>query len=369
MLDDSVYTYPIVMKNFLCTAALLALTLSAHAQSLVALDLGTLGGPTSGATAINNTTRITGQADTSRSTTNAFLWNPLTSMNGLGSLGGNFSISTAISSPTTINPERVVGFSTILGERSTHAFLVNGTSLLDLHPHGSLNSFARAVQTGRNNQLRLATFVAGSHQNSQGLEKATLWTVVGMGISAIELGTLGGNTSAAFGMNPARSIVGTAMVTGNHQTHPFFIKSGTSALQDIGTLGGANGVAFAVNATNSVVGEADTTSGLRHAFVWTLNIEQFPAADLGTLGGKTSSARAIATDGTIVGTAQDSRGNAKAVKWDPGTRQIVDLNSLIDPAQGWVLQVATGINDNGKIVGQGLHNGVLRAFLLTTEIQ
>ncbi len=128
------------MKNFLCTAALLALTLSAHAQSLVVLDLGTLGGPTSGATAINNATRITRQADTRPGITapgpvRAFLWNQ--GMSDLGSLGGNFSISTAISSATNLNPERVVGFSTIPGEASTHAFLVNGNSLLDLHPRGS----------------------------------------------------------------------------------------------------------------------------------------------------------------------------------------------------------------------------------------
>ena len=364
------------MKNFLCTAALLALTLSAHAQSLVVLDLGTLGGPTSGATAINNVTRVTGQADTlpganTPGPVRAFSWNQGTGMSNLGSLGGKLSISTAISNATTGLPEAIVGFSTLSGESVTRAFLVRSNSLLNLGTLGGASSFARAVRTTFDHQLRPTSLVAGSAQNATGLERACLWAVTNStgAISRQDLGTLGGNTSAAFGMNKAGSIVGTAMLTGNHQLHPFFIQSGTSALQDIGTLGGANGVAFAVNTTNSVVGEADTTGGVRHAFIWTPTIEQFPAADLGTLGGKTSSARAIATDGTIVGTAQDSRGNAKAVKWDPGTRQIVDLNSLIDPAQGWVLQVATGTNDSGQIVGQGLRNGVLRAFLLTTEIQ
>lgn len=43
---------------------------------------------------------------------------------------------------------------------------------------------------------------------------------------------------------------------------------------------------------------------------------------------------------------------------------MVDLNSLIDPNSGWILQDATAINDNGQIAGFGLFNGQTRAFLL-----
>jgi len=43
-----------------------------------------------------------------------------------------------------------------------------------------------------------------------------------------------------------------------------------------------------------------------------------------------------------------------------------DLNSLIDPSLGWVLQEATGINDSGQIVGYGTGpSGQTDAFLLT----
>ena len=290
------------MKNLLYIAALLTLTASAHAQTqnFIVVDLGTLGGPTSGATALSNATHVTGQADTQPGPVRAFAWNAGTGMSNLGSLGGKFSVSTAISNATTINPERVVGFSTLVGDSVTHAFLVNSTSLIDLGAGSRGSSFARAVQTGRDRNFRLASFVAGSAQNSQGNERAVLWTVSNA-TSIQDLGTLGGSTSAAFGMNPARSIVGTAAITGNHRTHAFFLASGTSALQDIGTLGGANSFAFAVNGQNVVVGEADTAGNLRHGFVWVPSAEQFPAADLGTLGGQSSSARAIATNGTIIG--------------------------------------------------------------------
>jgi len=42
-----------------------------------------------------------------------------------------------------------------------------------------------------------------------------------------------------------------------------------------------------------------------------------------------------------------------------------DLNTLIDPAEGWGLLGASDINDHGQIVGSGYHNGVYRAFRMT----
>ena len=44
-----------------------------------------------------------------------------------------------------------------------------------------------------------------------------------------------------------------------------------------------------------------------------------------------------------------------------------NLNNLIDPASGWRLDRATGINDAGQIVGEGLFNGDLHVFLLVPE--
>ena len=45
----------------------------------------------------------------------------------------------------------------------------------------------------------------------------------------------------------------------------------------------------------------------------------------------------------------------------------VDLNSLV-PNLGWVLQQARAINENGAIVGVGLHNGVKAGFILTPVV-
>jgi uncharacterized membrane protein len=49
------------------------------------------------------------------------------------------------------------------------------------------------------------------------------------------------------------------------------------------------------------------------------------------------------------------------VIWQGGVA--IDLNRLIT-SSGWMLTSATGINDSGQIVGVGLRDGQVRAFLL-----
>jgi hypothetical protein len=45
-------------------------------------------------------------------------------------------------------------------------------------------------------------------------------------------------------------------------------------------------------------------------------------------------------------------------------QSLIDLNELIDPLLGWTLREATAINEKGDIVGYGVSNGDIRAFLL-----
>ncbi len=44
---------------------------------------------------------------------------------------------------------------------------------------------------------------------------------------------------------------------------------------------------------------------------------------------------------------------------------LTELRTLVDPALGWQIDHARSINDAGQIVGDGLHNGVRHAYLLT----
>ena len=68
-------------------------------------------------------------------------------------------------------------------------------------------------------------------------------------------------------------------------------------------------------------------------------------------------ANRINTDGIIVGQAKkyDAGGGSlgfRAVYWG-ADNLAVDLNTLIDPASGWMLEDARSISDTGWIVGLG----------------
>jgi probable HAF family extracellular repeat protein len=101
-----------------------------------------------------------------------------------------------------------------------------------------------------------------------------------------------------------------------------------------------------------------TGSTSAHAFQWNGTLK-----DLGTLGGPSSAAQGINSLGQIVGSAFTASGGSHAFIVDKGN--MTDLNTLIPSNSGWVLTQATGINDSGRIVGNGLYNGNQRAFLLT----
>jgi probable HAF family extracellular repeat protein len=71
--------------------------------------------------------------------------------------------------------------------------------------------------------------------------------------------------------------------------------------------------------------------------------------DLGLLGGSRSFARGINSAGQIVGSSEWSIGqDYHAFLY--ANHQMVDLNSLIDPASGWRLTSANDINDAQQIL-------------------
>jgi probable HAF family extracellular repeat protein len=176
----------------------------------------------------------------------------------------------------------------------------------------------------------------------------------------VDLGTLGGESSAATGLNDATPV----QVVGQSdnalgQQRAFLWSNG--AMQDLGTLGGSFSQASDINDGGQVVGRSHVFGDrTEHAFLWTNGAMQ----DLGTLGGAWSIALGINNGGQVVGHALTAAPAAEhAFLWQNGA--MLDLNSLLPPGTGWVLVLARAINDRGQIVGEGLLNGEQRAFLLS----
>jgi probable HAF family extracellular repeat protein len=134
-------------------------------------------------------------------------------------------------------------------------------------------------------------------------------------------------------------------------------------MQNLGTLPGSMGAAaIAINNSGQVAGWNVYSNGNEDAFLYSGETMQ----DLGTLpGGLWSRAWGMNNNGQVVGSAYTSSGgNQHAFLYDNG--EMEDLNNLIPVSSDWTLLVASAINDNGQIVGQGINpSGQTDAFLLT----
>lgn len=164
-----------------------------------------------------------------------------------------------------------------------------------------------------------------------------------------------GFVMTATAMNDVGQIVG-------YSTSNFHacIWNGSGPLQDLGVLSGADSTPTAINNRGWVVGYAKTSSGI-HAF---LHNGTGTMQDLGTFGGTNSSAHDINESGQIVGWAETINGTPCAFLRDiDGSMR--NLNDMIDPSSGWVLEQTEAINDNGQIVGSGRYNGYSRTYALT----
>lgn len=158
--------------------------------------------------------------------------------------------------------------------------------------------------------------------------------------SVIDLGTLGGATTKAMGINDDGQIVGASQ--SGAQLFAFLWDDST--LTNLGDLGGLGSWAYDINAAGKVVGGSPLGSGDYHAFLWDGAMQ-----DLGTLGGPNSYAFAINSAGQAVGYACCTADTylSHAVLW--GSSGIVDLGDL-DLA--WpAISAAYGINDAGQVVG------------------
>jgi probable HAF family extracellular repeat protein len=312
-------------------------------------DLGSIG-PNVGAGVraygINASSQVTGYGnvsnDPSTEVDHPFLYSGGT-IQDLGTLPGaidaqGFAIN---------NAGWVVGGVDYPKANSYQGFLFNGTTMISLGMGGTatgINSTGQVVgQTSNRIACRVDTDSSGNPT------------------SITDLGSLSpADNSTALGINDAGVIVGLDNLIAGGSSRPWYWNG---SLVELPGLGGTQGQANAINNSGVIVGSSTDSSGTEHAVEWS----GASITDLGLFPGVTfSQANAINDLGEDVVGSADASGAPTfggAALWQDG--QMLLLNTLIDPNNGWRLDVATGINDAGDIVGFGSLNGVGRAYLLT----
>ncbi len=336
---------------------------SAKAQTTYSItDLGTLGGFSidrkgnkcycSYGQAINAAGHVTGYSFTIDPLARAFLYSggPLADIGTIP--GGTLSFGYSIN-----KSDQITGYADV-ASGEYHAFLYTAGTMTDL---GTLPGANYSTGSSVND----SGWVTGDGGNGHGF----LYT----GGAMKDLGTLpGGNFSVGYGINASGQVTGYSTTSGDLATHAVLYSVGT--VMDLGTLaGGNNSAGAAVNASGEVTGysnkSGDSTSDL-HPVLYSGGT----VTDLGNFsGGNYGSGLSINTSGQVVGysSIRNTAGHPflnsdyHAFLYAAG-HGMIDLNSLLPSGSGWILNIATGINDAGQITGYGqTAPGVFHAFLLS----
>jgi probable HAF family extracellular repeat protein len=175
--------------------------------------------------------------------------------------------------------------------------------------------------------------IVGSSTTAAGAYHAFLYRV---GLMR-DLGALGGGQSTALAINDSGVVVGSSTVLSG-ASRAVRWKDGVK--KNLGTLGGRNSEATGINLSGVIVGWSETASGQRHAFMWKNGV----MTDLGTLAGGVSRANGINVYGRIVGSSADASGNYHAVAWKDGVLKDFGTDGQMSAGAG-------AINDYGQIVG------------------
>jgi probable HAF family extracellular repeat protein len=270
------------------------------------------------------------------------------SIRDLGTLGGNSGAASAINSSGAIAGHSATS------DGQTHAFLFRNDEIVDI---GEWQTTSQA--NGMNNKNQVVGFRRVNQYNS--FPEAFLYEEgVVRGLGTIE----GGYSSSAFSINESGYVTGHSTVMRGSPASHAFIFDGT-LMKDLGTLGGANSVGYSINDFNIIVGKSNVsmTNNTERAFMY----EDGRMIDLGALDRTDSVAFAVNNRGWVVGTALNQSGPTTLNRGFIYSKSsgMVDLNSLLPAGTPWIIIEARSINSLGQIVGTGVIEGRTRAFLMS----
>jgi probable HAF family extracellular repeat protein len=162
--------------------------------------------------------------------------------------------------------------------------------------------------------------------------------------SIIDLGTLGGTLSYAYGINNRGQVVGTSELACNCKGHPFLWSSGVMHDSDPPGGGSSEDDAYGINNLGQVVGDA-----FGHPFIFSRGIGM---TDLGVAG----FGFAVNDNGDVAGKLSVP---PHAFLWKDG--HVLDLGTLT----GNGVSTATGLNNQHEVVGQAAGLNFMHAFAWT----
>jgi probable HAF family extracellular repeat protein len=333
----------IVGLGIICLGAKLA---AAQSSQYIVQDLGQIDGSSSIAVAINDAGVVAGYIET-----------PLRDTRAARAVGGTFQYVPGLEAMTSSASDvNIFGDLAGIALVSASPWTLHAIRYTDAGGVEDLGSFGgNSFGTGINRSGQVAGWsFAGSVFSTRAF-------VATPGQWLQDLGALSGPSASSFasGINDAGQVAGHSETTGG-RWHAFRYTPGLGLL-DLGTPADANSYANGINASGQVVGRVSTTSST-HAFRYTDGVG---LQDLHTVSESTSEANDINDAGAVVGYLRTSGTPARAFLYTD-TDGMLDLNTAIDPASGWVLNAAWGINNAGEIVGQGTYRDQTapRAFKL-----
>lgn len=369
---------PPPLRYGLALAAVLALLLPAAAgggeegHRFTVQDIGTLGGTQLRGVALNNAGQVVGSSSTPSSgvSVHAFLWLPRPAfglgagIHDLGTLGGDRSEATGIDEAGRITGYSEVPDPTDLG----HAFLWEQGVMNDLgSPQpGILGAFGQAI----NGHGEIAILYGGGFTCSP-----ALWLPaprLGLPAGYNDLTTPAGfNDAILHDLNDRGEAVGSTNVACDVATfeHAYLwlpapaygLPAGAHDLTAGAPTSSFHAAAEAINEGGLVVGWTSDRV-VTEPFEWRDGVlTPLPLPPGFTTGMALDVDELDRAVGTTEGYLVDPD-PVRALLWENG--EVHDLNDLIPPDTGWVLERAEGINDRGQIVGFGRLNGVRRIFLL-----